>query len=300
MKCHTACQSGFYPNSTERFCKECHSSCEFCDGSFAENCTKCKSSSTNKYLLLKMCVNSCPAGYYANDTSGACELCTVTLNCATCYVNSTDTKIYCSTCKYGYYLQKNRTCLTGCDQYKYMNKWNHSCDDCSPICGDCTSPSESSCNNCKANMYFLSNQTGGYCLTACPTLYYVRTGTNCLSCHKTCKTCNGVTSANCHSCVDGLYLYSGYCRYVCPEKTFPDKTSLQCQDCDTKCRFCFGATVDNCTSCETNLVLNNFTCASSCPTNYTVNQWNVCVKGEFYLRVSVYISVLLLLVIGLI
>lgn len=65
-------------------------------------------------------------------------------------------------------------------------------------------------------MYFLSNQTGGYCLTDCPTVYYVKTGTNCLSCHKTCKTCNGITSANCHSCVDGLYLYSGYCRYVCP------------------------------------------------------------------------------------
>lgn len=88
-----------------------------------------------------MCVSSCPSGYYANDTSGACEICTVTLNCATCYVNSSDTKIYCSTCNYGYYLQSNHTCLTGCDQYKYKNRWNHSCDDCSSQCGDCSSPS---------------------------------------------------------------------------------------------------------------------------------------------------------------
>lgn len=81
---------------------------------------------------------------------------------------------------------------------------------------------------------------------------------------------------------------------MCPEKTYPDKTTLQCQSCDSKCRFCFGSTVDNCTSCETNLVLNNFTCATSCPTNYTVNQWSVCVKAELYLKISTFLLVVLL------
>ena len=82
-----------------------------------------------------MCVSSCPRGFYTNDTAGACEICPIDLNCATCeYTNNT---VQCLTCKYGYYLQSDQTCLTTCGTYKYQNKWNHSCDDCSVNCGEC-------------------------------------------------------------------------------------------------------------------------------------------------------------------
>ena len=223
-----------------------------------------------------MCVTSCPSGYYANDTSLKCEICTPELNCASCYVDNTTFLVKCYTCIYGFYYQANHTCTIGCDIYMYQNKWNHSCNACSPSCGDCTSPYNSSCTNCRANMFFLSNQTGGYCLSQCPTTLYVTTGTNCLSCHKTCFTCNGVTSSSCSSCATGLYLYGGYCRYVCPQQTYPNETTHSCSNCDTQCKFCFGSTVDNCTSCMTNLVLNNFTCTTVCPTGMIANQWSVC------------------------
>lgn len=124
--------------------------------------------------------------------------------------------VVCVTCNYGYYYQVNQTCTTGCDQYFYQNTWNHSCDSCSLNCGDCTSPYDSSCINCRGGKYFLSNMTGGYCLPICPTQYYVQTSTSCLSCHSTCLECNGVTSSDCSKCASGLYLYNGYCRYVCP------------------------------------------------------------------------------------
>ena len=72
QSCVADCGSTYYENEQTRFCEKCDSSCEECDGGFAENCTKCSSSSSEKYLLLKMCVSSCPRGFYTNDAAGTC------------------------------------------------------------------------------------------------------------------------------------------------------------------------------------------------------------------------------------
>ena len=82
--CVNECGSGKYENDDIKFCSDCHDDCEECDGSYAENCTKCKTTGTQNYLYLKMCVTTCPNGYYANQTSGVCEICTIGLFCATC------------------------------------------------------------------------------------------------------------------------------------------------------------------------------------------------------------------------
>jgi len=71
-------------------------------------------------------------------------------------------------------MQANDTCTTGCDQYYYKNTWNHSCDACHADCGDCTSSYSSSCLNCRNGTFYLSNTTGGYCLSSCPTQGYVQ------------------------------------------------------------------------------------------------------------------------------
>jgi proprotein convertase subtilisin/kexin type 5 len=55
----------------------------------------------------------------------------------------------------------------------------------------------------------------------CPTLYYFQSGGNCLPCYSTCSTCNGTNSDQCLTCIDGLFLSQGMCRYVCPIKTYP-------------------------------------------------------------------------------
>ena len=72
QSCVSNCPNKYYENEDTRFCENCDTSCEQCDGGYAENCTKCDSSSSQKYLLLKMCVSSCPRGFYTNDTAGAC------------------------------------------------------------------------------------------------------------------------------------------------------------------------------------------------------------------------------------
>lgn len=119
---------------------------------------------------------------------------------------------------------------------------------------------------------------------------------NCLPCHKTCKTCNGISSADCITCATGLYFYNGYCRYVCPEKTFANSANYQCTTCNVNCTFCFGLTIDNCTSCVTSMVLNNNTCSDSCPKGMIVNQWKVCEKYDQNLK-TIFITLILILVI---
>ncbi len=33
--CHNNCLAGYYPDKDERFCKQCDTSCESCDGGYA-------------------------------------------------------------------------------------------------------------------------------------------------------------------------------------------------------------------------------------------------------------------------
>lgn len=168
-----------------------------------------------------MCVSKCPLGFFSNDVSGSCELCTPSLNCATCKLLPNGITVVCQTCKYNYYLQSNLSCTTGCDFAYFKNKWKYTCDACSLDCGNCTTGASSSCSDCRSGKVFLGNITGKYCLADCPNYYYYRSGTNCLDCYTTCKTCGGVNSNNCLTCISGLYLSSGMCRYVCPSGTYP-------------------------------------------------------------------------------
>lgn len=224
-----------------------------------------------------MCVAKCPSGFYANDNTTSCELCLPQLNCATCtVVVGGSGVVQCITCQYGYYMQTDNTCKTTCLPLFFKNNWRNTCDPCSANCGNCTSSADSSCIDCRAGKVFLANVSGKYCLGTCPSEYYYRSGDNCLDCYTACKTCQGTTSVDCLTCVDGLYLSNGMCRYVCPAGSYPRKSTGLCESCNTNCQFCFGPTVDNCTACVTGLVLNNFTCTTSCPTGITVNQWGVC------------------------
>lgn len=130
-----------------------------------------------------MCVPTCPGGFYALASLGKCEICTLSLHCATCQLDVSN-NVICTSCKYGYYLQTNGTCTTGCDPTFYPNKWNHSCDPCHTDCRDCNGPYETSCLNCNGTAYYLKNSTGGYCLLTCPSVKYLLfMSKTCLPCH---------------------------------------------------------------------------------------------------------------------
>lgn len=224
-----------------------------------------------------MCWSICPKGYYANPNTGLCELCPVGLFCIACDYNTTSLAPYCTSCRYGYYYQSSSyTCLSSCNSSQYKNSWNNSCDLCEVSCQTCNGPSDSNCLSCPTNVKYLLNGTGGYCLNACPSVGYVPLGNNCERCDVTCNTCNGVSSSQCAVCKSGYYLSSGYCRYICPNGTFPDSVTGNCSTCHITCSYCFNSTANSCTFCATGLYLYNFTCSNTCPGTTTANQYNIC------------------------
>lgn len=104
-QCNATCDNGFYADDTQRACLVCDSTCLTCDGSYPENCTSCKPTGGNNYLLHKMCWAICPKGFYANPTTYKCEVCPVQLSCSACSYNSTSTAAYCTMCTYGTFYQ---------------------------------------------------------------------------------------------------------------------------------------------------------------------------------------------------
>lgn len=275
--CLATCPDKYYSDPVRKFCQICDSTCLRCRGPYPEECTACDPNTVNKFLLQgSICVSQCPLGFYEDTSQLSCTLCDPNLNCMACSINITNSAIYCNTCKYSFYLQANNTCLPSCDNGYFANTWNHTCDKCSTACGNCTSGTSDACIDCNATSLFLSNSSGKYCLSTCPTNYYYQSGGNCLNCYSTCLTCNGSTSGNCITCIQGLFLSAGMCRYICPAAYFPKEATGRCESCNSNCAFCFGPTVDNCTACISGLVLNNFTCTTSCPAGLPVNQWGVC------------------------
>lgn len=256
---------------------QCDLDCLTCDGSYPENCTSCVPTHGNKYLLLKMCWAICPRGFYANPNTYKCEVCPVELHCTACAFDSTANASYCTMCAYGTYFQSvNKTCDSGCYSDQYENSWNNSCNDCDAACATCNGPTSFSCTSCTGSFYLLVNATGGYCLGTCPTIGYIQIGNQCQSCDATCSSCNGISASSCSNCSANYYLSSGYCRYVCPNGTYPDQTAWSCLPCDASCSYCFGSSNSSCTSCASGLYLYNFTCTSNCPIGMLPNQWNVC------------------------
>lgn len=241
-----------------------------------------------------MCWAICPKGFYANPTSGKCEVCPVQLSCQACRYSIANASAFCTSCVYGtFFLSTNSTCVSSCNTNQFKNTWNNSCNTCDPSCTTCNGPSSFSCLSCPGLNYLLTNSTGGYCLDLCPTIGYVGVGSTCQPCDSTCRTCNGIAASQCSICQTSYYLYGGYCRYICPAGTYPDSVTQTCLPCDTTCSYCFNGTAQSCTSCATGKFLYNFTCGPTCPVGMNPNQWNVCF--EFLHKYSIlFIGILLL------
>lgn len=108
-KCFAACPEKTY--ETEDFrCADCHSSCQYCNGSSESQCILCR---PNRFLLGGKCLNSCPDGYYGDKKRKECLMCPT--GCAIC--NSEK----CLTCKTDWVMNKKGKCVPGsnnCDECK--------------------------------------------------------------------------------------------------------------------------------------------------------------------------------------
>jgi hypothetical protein len=103
--CVVTCPDYYYGDTTNYLCAQCDASCLTCSGPYAENCTSCSSTATLRYWLLNMCWSVCPGGYYANDTSNACQICPTNINCGNCTYSAASSAVICTSCAYSYFLQ---------------------------------------------------------------------------------------------------------------------------------------------------------------------------------------------------
>lgn len=98
--CLSVCPDGFYANSLNQQCTQCHSGCAFCSGAGIQACTKCKNDTTvipiqpyYKYVDYTICNITCPDGYYEKLLTLTCELCHS--SCSLCDTGAED----CQKCK---------------------------------------------------------------------------------------------------------------------------------------------------------------------------------------------------------
>ncbi|WAR30166.1 PTPRS-like protein, partial [Mya arenaria] len=148
----------------------------------AQECSTCKYASCTSRGY---CYNGCIDGYYGNNCIYKC----ITPNCKSCHQSYG--RIYCSQCKYGYYLK------------------NNICHNCGSQCKLCSIYSCQSCydgywgNTCENNCYescASCSKSNGYCFS-CEPGYYVHNG-NCYPCDTHCAVCSATL---CTSCRDGYW-----------------------------------------------------------------------------------------------
>jgi len=133
---------------------------------------------------------------------------------------------------------------------------------------DCTS-----CDSSGSTPYWhrdSSSATKGTCESSagdnhCRSNYHLTDNGNCVRCHSTCLTCNGLTDQDCTSCdpssssvffhrddandANGSCLNSGPSHGNCQNGWYA-ASEKDCQKCDTTCETCSSSTENSCTSCR--------------------------------------------------
>lgn len=172
----------------------CHEHCGTCNNTTDTSCTGCdlplvlrgtrccyERCLTCGGVVSNQC-SSCVPGYYLNITS--CLPCNSA--CATC-TGSTDAT--CLTCAAGFTLNPNNA---------------NQCLNCHSSCATCFSGTdEFNCASC--NLPFMYDPQEKNCFLPCNENQYKPSpinprGITCLSCHPTCKKCNGPLETDCTEC----------------------------------------------------------------------------------------------------
>ena len=299
-------------------CEPCHAQCTRCSGPSENECSACN---TGFYLqsASTSCLNTCPAGYWKDDTNHICAEChSACSNCA----DGTDTQ--CSACKINYYLQpapSDTTCDSTCPDGYWGDDATQSCQVCHSFCSECSGPNSNECSACKSG-YFLQGSTcmtchlacsvcagsldsqcsacnpnhylqpppsDTTCLGSCPNGYWLDDESNqCQPCHAFCSICTSSSHTECTVCNSGFFLQpsSTTCSDSCPDGYWLNSTSNVCENCDISCAICSSSDNTQCSACKSGYFLQPSltTCLSTCPTHYYANtSLNTCEsKSHFY------------------
>ncbi|ENN73786.1 hypothetical protein YQE_09613, partial [Dendroctonus ponderosae] len=158
----------YYDNG---MCKQCHSTCDSCDGPTERACLSCASP-----LILQgtKCVGRCDDAYYHEKDGQICEPCLHT--CAKCVA-----KMNCTECVSELQLQ-NGECHTTCATGYYSDMGL--CLRCYMSCKTCSGPGSNQCVECPDSWLLLN----GECRPDCPVNFF-KSEYGCQKCHYSCVNC---------------------------------------------------------------------------------------------------------------
>lgn len=171
--------------------------------------------------------------------------------CKSC---SGSTKYECHSCFNGYTPNPSTApffCSKNCNlnNKEYFDLDSNTCKSCADGCQKCTRERPIDCIQCESSYLQHPNNA---CYTECQIGTYANpdtTNQTCLSCHPSCKKCNGSLYTDCLECKDGLVEnIDKTCTPQCKTATY-NITATKCAQCHSSCKNCEGPELNQCTEC---------------------------------------------------
>ena len=180
--CINEIPEGFFLNdSYQKTIDKCHSICRGCDKKETIDNTNCISCFQDKYLYYGNCIDSCPNGYYNNETDNTIKICKCSNSkCLSCPLENTN---LCYSCNEPYYQIYNDTsnifpyvnCYKNPEGY-YLDYNAKIYKPCYISCKTCVKYGDEKNNNClecnlnyERKVDFLNDIN---CYKKCPFYYY--------------------------------------------------------------------------------------------------------------------------------
>ncbi|XP_075753037.1 proprotein convertase subtilisin/kexin type 6 isoform X2 [Pelodiscus sinensis] len=244
----------------EEYTGPCHPECgnKGCDGPNADQCWNCVHYSLGNGKTGRLCVSSCPPGYFGDNSSGKCRRCQK--GCETCTGKGRN---QCTSCRRGFYHhQETHMCVALCPAGFYSDESQKLCLECHESCKKCADDPVKRVL-CKDGF----SPLGADCTPACqPGLYFSKESRKCERCHASCQTCVGPGKEACIQCAKHFHLHEWRCVPACSQGFYPEEVpglpSKVCTRCDDNCSACEGSR-DNCIKCKEGFTLH----VGSCVTN---------------------------------
>ncbi|KAL4486019.1 hypothetical protein ABPG72_003953 [Tetrahymena utriculariae] len=284
------CRSNEYLDRNNQ-CKKCTSPCASCS-SQPHLCSSCIQGYkfNSQILQCEQDIITCRDGQFL-DYDNKCKSCDS--SCKTCDQTSTR----CTSCKFGFTLQRCTCQKVNCQDGSFMNQQGR-CQRCSETCFKCVN--QDNCTECTSG-YTLDRRTqrciqnsinqkchptckecslpnNASACDSCNNSLFLNNRRQCIQCDKTCLTCDRYSDF-CTSCQQGYILDTTYgkCTPDCKSNQYLDQYDNQCKPCDSSCGSC-EYFPDRCFSCISGYKYDNerYSCEIVCQPGQYLERDQTC------------------------
>nr|XP_009679865.1 PREDICTED: proprotein convertase subtilisin/kexin type 6 [Struthio camelus australis] len=257
----------------EEYTGPCHPECgdQGCDGPNADQCLNCIHYSLGSMKTGRMCVSSCPSGFFGDKGARRCRRCYK--GCESCLGRGPN---QCTACKRSlYHHQEMNTCVVLCPPGFYSEERQKRCLKCHQSCKKCVGEPDK-CTACKDGFSAYEQSTASRRLrdgqgwgrrrklfSQHRRMWKVKRDSVWL-CSKAVK----LGEVDCAACAPEAPVPEWSCVPACPEGFYPGESPglphQVCKRCDDHCLACEGSS-GNCVKCKEGFSL----LSGSCVTNET-------------------------------